>query len=72
MLRWMKGARKNLRHSDSLLDDGKELVEMVVGDQEGPSNVEEMVAQKLDIGSGENHIEIVVENNSERENISLM
>ena len=72
MLRWMKGARKNLRHSDSLLDDGKELVKMVVGDQEGPSNVEEMVAQKLDIGSGENHVEIVVENNSERENISLM
>ena len=47
MLRWMRRTRKGPKSKNSLLGDGKELVEVVVVDQQGPSDVEEEAGQGL-------------------------
>ena len=55
MLRWMRRTRKGPKHRNSLLGNRKEPVEVVVVDQQGPSDVEEAAGQGLEIGCVGDH-----------------
>ena len=55
VFRWMRRTRKGPKNWNSLLGDGKEPVEVVVVDQQCPSDVEEAAGQGLEIGCVGDH-----------------